>query len=690
MPQRALELLSGMAVALGHDVDVDFLLAELAAGVRATLDADRVSVLLLDDADRLSPTVAVGRRQDDALWQRFRRMPPIALDDLPGARRALAGRKVLVIDDAAASPLVPAAWQRAFELGSLAIAPLAVGEVPVGLVAVEYAEPGAAFTATQLALLEGMAALAGIALRGGRERTQAQRVAGLSALVQALAGVRTRRAVAEQALAGLLETARVSHGLFALVAPVAVEVLAVRGPRLPEPGRYPLAELPAELVATCHSAWALDPRALVAVEIGGSALTVVPVAGPRGPVAVAVLPVAVTSLPFDVTVDLQLAADATALALDAVRLAGDRDWHRRAATTVSAATAALARDGGVVAVVDELRALLADAGADSPRVVVDRPTARATGLSAATATVARLLTRWRRTDTVDGPVRLGQEIAVALRADGRVVGALVWRAGPVAPVEARTQLIATLLGDLLGRAAAHQRSTELERIAADAAAHRAVAARAYRESGQILQLASDQLRGSQPNEPRVAAARALNDQARHLVRDAAEALAPSVARQPGLRAALAAATKQIFATGGPETLVRQTGRVPVLDPASQVALLRATTRVLALLRQARAAAAVVHVSGHEREVVVAVRAEEMLKAAQLEGPGLLAALRDARGWLSPVGGSIEILRGDPAHQFVMRAPAGVSRPGRVDPPPSPDQDIGEVVVPFDATRPTSP
>src|SRR4051794_16430580 len=91
--ESALELLSGIAVALGHDVDAEFLLAELASGVRRTLDADRVSVLLLDDEGRLTPALAVARQHNDDLWQRFRSMPPIALDALPEhGRRSVAVR----------------------------------------------------------------------------------------------------------------------------------------------------------------------------------------------------------------------------------------------------------------------------------------------------------------------------------------------------------------------------------------------------------------------------------------------------------------------------------------------------------------------------------------------------------------------------------------------------------------------
>src|SRR4051812_38846168 len=168
--ESALELLSGIAVALGHDVDADFLLAELASGVRRTLDADRVSVLLLDDEGRLTPELAVARQHNDDLWQRFRTMPPIELDALPGARQALARGQVLLIDDASTSPLIPTAWQRTFALSSLAVAPLLSDDAPAGLLAVEYPFTATPLPTTQLSFLSGMAGLAAIALSARRRR----------------------------------------------------------------------------------------------------------------------------------------------------------------------------------------------------------------------------------------------------------------------------------------------------------------------------------------------------------------------------------------------------------------------------------------------------------------------------------------------------------------------------------------
>src|SRR3954469_12645738 len=338
--ESALELLSGIAVALGHDVDAEFLLAELASGVRRTLDADRVSVLLLDDEGRLTPALAVARQHNDDLWQRFRSMPPIALDALPGARQALGRGQVLLIDDASTSPLIPRAWQRTFELASLAVAPLLVDDAPGGLLAVEYSLTAAPFTPTQRSLLEGMAGLAGIALGAGRRRSQAERFENVSAAVRALGGVHTFRAVAEHALSAMLDAAGVGHGLFARIDNDTVEVVAARGSDLPEPGRYALTLLPAELVTTCRDTWSSDPRALVSAVVSGTSYSVLPVTSGGLPGALVVLPVVTSSLPYDVTAELQLIADAAATALQAVHAADDLDWHRRALAAVPSFTPA--------------------------------------------------------------------------------------------------------------------------------------------------------------------------------------------------------------------------------------------------------------------------------------------------------------------------------------------------------------
>ena len=648
--EDALDLLSGMAVARGHDVDLDFLLAELATGVRRTLDAERVSVLLLDDDGRLTPAVAVARQHNDDLWQRFRKMPPIALDALPGARGALARGKVLVIDDASVSPLIPSAWQRTFGLGSLAIAPLVVDDAPAGLVAVEYGAVAARFTTTQLALLEGMAALAGIALRGGRQRSSAQRLASVSDAAASFTGMRTNRAIAEHALTAILETARVDRGLFVLLLDGTAEVVAVRGPRLPEPGRYALDALPADQVTSCRAAWADDARELVTVDVDGSPLAVLPIGTPAS--AAVVLPVAPTLLVDDVVGELQLLAATAALQLKNARLADDRDWHLDALSLVASASTR-----PLPAVVDRVCALLTAAGVAAPRVVVAAGLATASGLPPARGDVARLLSRWRRSTGPGLPARIGEEHAHPLHSGGRVVGALLTGSGPVSTGVAQ---LTTVLGELIGQAAAADSAAALDRRVAEAAGHAALASRAYREAGQLLGLLSNSLHAAGAASP-APAAEVLVGQVRRLLRDASDALDPTAARQAELRVALTALAKQICAHGGPETVVRQIGRAPVLDAAVQVALVRSAQRVLALLRELRVVAAVVTIESSPDEVVVTLRADELLAAAA-DSPGLLSALRDARAWLSPIGGSLEISYADPTHGFVVRAPAGSNQP----------------------------
>ncbi len=637
---HALAVLSGMAVALGHGVDVDSLLADLASGVRRSLDADRVSVLLLDDHGRLSPAVAVARQQDEGLFQRFRQMPPIALDDLAGAREALAAGRAIVIDDAQSSPLVPTSWQRAFSLASLAIAPLSVDDEPGGVLVVERPSASAAVTPTHLALLEGMAALAGVAVTRLRHSTAANRVERVAAAFAAIRAARTPRAVAEHALGAMLETVKVSHGLLALLDDDTAEVVAVRGVGLPEPGRYPMTAVPAELLTTCRDAWDSPVRRPVGVTVGASRYVVVPVPSEGRLTALAVLPVP-APLPVAVAEELALLADISGLALRTLRVTGERDWFHAAAR----GTVDRADDGTRSATAVELaRRLLAAADVQLTRVVADRGIARATGLPAATGAAARVLTRWRRTARAPKPAAAGSETAVAVVVDDRPAAALLVRLPPDRQLDdERIEVAARLVGGAVAADLAHHARAELERATAESEARAAVAERCYREAGKVLALLQDHLKSPAAHEPRmVAACRVIADQARRLVRDAATALAPT-GRNPRLRAALVALTDQMFAHGGPEVVVRQAGRLPILEPAVQVALLRATRRLLVLLRDARVPAASIHLEVRGRVIAATLRTEQLLDVSpEPTGSGLHAAVRESRGWLHAVGGEVEV------------------------------------------------
>jgi hypothetical protein len=665
-PDHALAALSGIAVALGHGVDVDSLLADLASGVRRSLDADRVSVLLLDDAGRLSPAVAVARHHDVDLWQQFRQMPPIALDDLHGAHEAMAAGRAVVIDDAASSPWIPSSWQRTFSLASLALAPLSVAGEPGGVIVVERPSTSTSFTDDHLALLEGMAALAGVAVTRLRGSAAAARLDHVASAFAAIRAARTPRAVAEHALAAMLDAAKVSHGLLALLDADTADVVAVRGAGLPEPGRYPLSMVPAEVLRACYDAWESPVRRPVDVTVDRAPYVVVPIPS-EGRVT-----------------EIVLLADVAGLALRDLWLTADRDWFRRVAMA--------AADAAVPGTVELVRSLLAEAGIDLVRVVADRASARQLGLSAAAAgAVARQLTRWRRNAGVPAAVTIGADTVIPLVVDGAsAVAALVVRL----PLERdadddRLRAAAGLMTAAIACDLATRSRAALERLAVDADARTATAEHCYREAAQVLAMLTEHLSGPTTPEARViAACRIMADRARRLVRDASDALAPT-ARMPRLRSALAALAAQVFAHGGPEVVVRQHGRVPVLEPAVQVALLQATRRLLALLRDSRSAATTVHLEARGHTVVVTLRCEHLLEAtADPATPGLHAAMTEARRWMHGIGGDVEVVADPPGCRFEMPAPADSRRPERVSPVPTPEEK-GEVVPLQSASRPTA-
>ena len=675
-PADALALLSGVAVALGDGVAADALLAELAAGVRRVLDADRVSVLMLEH-DRLTPAIAVARQHDDELWQRFRRMPPIPLPELPGAREVLRSSDIVFIGDASAHPLIPEFWQRQFGLSSLAIAPLHVRGEPAGALVVEHGH-SPLFEPRQRTLLEGLAALAGVALNGVRDAAAARTTDGLTALADAIGTARSPRAVAEQALACLLDTVGSAHGLVALYHGDDVEVVAVRGAGLPEPGRYELANVPDDVVDRCRAAWTTDIHALVQASVGGNPLTFVPIASGTTLLAIAVLP-AIEPLPRRARSEVLLIASTAALALRAIRIDAQLGWLHRALAAVGSDS----RD--IEALVVAASGLVSDDGSRLVDVVAaDRALARATGLSAPRRELTRQIARWRRSSHQLSPAQVEEGTAVPLVADGRVFGALV-----VHPVRDAVRLTtaAELLGAAICRCVERQRGDELTRAVAEADAHRLVAARCYTETGQLLGRLNEQLTAAAATDRRTSAnARVLVDQACRLVRDAAAALNPGVARQPTLRAALASIAEQVYAQGGPQATVRQIGRMQPLKPATHIAVSHAVRRILGFLRAERAALAVVHLEAVNDEVTVRVRAGDALGVEDVvDGSGLHAMLRDARAWLSPVAGRLEHSVGSGEWRFLLTAPAGVRRPERLTPVRW--QEDGGEVVPLQSARP---
>ena len=142
----------------------DALLGRVCRLVRDVLPVSRATVLVFEEPGALVPAVSVAWEDHDELWQRFRAMRPIRLDVSPATAALLRDDRVVVVDDAATSPLVPGEWRDAFGLTSLAVAPLHVDGRPWGALVVDDGAARHEFSAHEVRTLGDLAALAAVAI----------------------------------------------------------------------------------------------------------------------------------------------------------------------------------------------------------------------------------------------------------------------------------------------------------------------------------------------------------------------------------------------------------------------------------------------------------------------------------------------------------------------------------------------
>lgn len=244
-----------MLADIARSVDDPESLQQVLSGVvraaRDLLDADRASVLLVEDGG-LTPAVSIARKgEDEQLWARFRSMPPVRIDIDPRATLALAAPSVFVIDDASSSDLIPAEWREAFGLTSVALASLAVRGALYGVLAVDHADGPHPFSDEQLRILEGIGALAShavhVARARERARTQLQTVEQVLSIAARLNATDTLASVLDTAAEAFLTLVDGHTCTLALLEPdSSVAVLASRGRDAAICTRYGTDELTAE------------------------------------------------------------------------------------------------------------------------------------------------------------------------------------------------------------------------------------------------------------------------------------------------------------------------------------------------------------------------------------------------------------------------------------------------------------
>ncbi|MHB2023511.1 MAG: GAF domain-containing protein [Mycobacteriales bacterium] len=633
----ALHLLSGVAASVGRGVDSDAVLAELAEGVRELLGADRVSLLLLDGQGRLAPAVAMARRPDGALYQRFRSMRPIPVADLPSAWETLAGERVVIVSDAGSSPLVPQAWQHEFGLSSLAIAPLRAADQPIGILVVDQPATGS-MGPTQQALLEGAAALASLAVRALLPPGAA--AAELAEAVATISSAGSFRVGAERALDALLALTRCSAGAIATLGRDQVEVLATRGTAELAPGCYPFSELPVPLATSCANTWAADPGAPIGWHAHGRDLLVLPLPA-NGRVRTVVV---LSQLPPVCTARerLQEIGRVVGLALAERYTADQRARDARAATLVTGwSTLDYTPITALGELTGELQELTGTHLLDA--VAPTRALAQASGLRRVTGELSAPLSAFRRKRHPAAAQWCAGRWLVPIIVGSRVLAALLLDDSPA--TRSDQHRLDCLLGGFAGvldRAVDAAALARAEPILATTTARAQVAGRCYTELAQLLGALTTELREAASADPRVPVQRAqrLLTESRSLLHDATDALGDPESRH-GLRAALSQLGERMAARGGPALVLHTTGRIPQVPAPTQVALLRACRDALFMFRNASAGCVLATLETGSRTITLTLCPDELFSPAlDTDAAGLPLAFRRMRAWLDPVGASV--------------------------------------------------
>jgi signal transduction histidine kinase len=646
------------------------ILLEMADASRLALGVDRASVLLLDAADRLTPAVSVARTDDKALWTRFQQMPPVSLDSLPDAWALLRAGEVLAVDDVAASQVVPVNIRLAFQLRSLAIAPIFIGEELAGALVVDHAV-ARHFTAAELDSLRGIAAATGSAVRRAREYADAvERGRDLDLAVRVTADLNaatTLPEVLDAALAGLIRLlGATSASVNLLERPDAFRTVAASGRGQPSLGEHPL---PAgrDVERVRHS-WTRRPvRPIV---FAGARLATLATLLDR---TTGELDGAAALVPLHAGDDVRgfavlLSADDAAL--DPKRLALVRALAEpitRAIQRAQATDAVQRRLEHVEAMhhlVDDLT-LSPDmsrlleriaptvrdaAGAEILDVYLcDERASRLLATPKPRGELARLITRLRRRP--DGPVAVDGTLLVPMVVDERLVGVMRLRTLRAAEPDAICLLtaIADELARIVAGAVLRAKITESERELALAGERERIARDLHDTLGQLhfsVGLQLDQLADTTEDEAyrdRVLQVRGVVGRANEELRQAIHALSYLHRAAADLPSSLRQLVRGVEASGIHARL-KVSGTPRALTPGQQEALYRAANEALVNVRR--------HARATDVSVLLTYAPSRTTLVIRDNGAGLLAVretagrlhfgVRTMQRRLEEVGGELEI------------------------------------------------
>jgi GAF domain-containing protein/CheY-like chemotaxis protein len=164
-----------VAELLNSTLDSRTLLAQVGVKVAQVCQVDRCT-LEVWDGDRVVPVMsqfADGRHVPE-LWTRFKSMPVGRPQDVAANRQVMETRQPLVIEDTAATTLIPREWVEAFGLRSCLIVPLVRQERVIGIMTLDHAERPQPFADWQRDLAMAIGGQLAFALENTRLYAEAQ------------------------------------------------------------------------------------------------------------------------------------------------------------------------------------------------------------------------------------------------------------------------------------------------------------------------------------------------------------------------------------------------------------------------------------------------------------------------------------------------------------------------------------
>jgi signal transduction histidine kinase len=638
--------------------DVNELLVDAARLSRQALGADHASILLVDPMGRLLPTVSVAREDDELLWSRFRAMPPLRLETIPLERSVMMGSRPIVINDASSSAIVPEGWRIAFDIKSAAIAPLVVGGVARGALVVDYSGTPHEFSEAEVRLLEAMASpiryLLSVTDVVDVARHRRELLDRVSAAGRDLAAARTRHQVLQTGMEAVLAVlGGTSCSVNVVADDGAVDTLASRGLRQPEPGRHASSELDESINGALRVLG--DSAQVLPVRPAADQPVFVPMTG-RDDATRAFMVVGRDRLPALSTADLDVARALAAQTWQAYQRAAEAAGLERRIEFLEAVYA-LAEDALLEPDMQQVLQRLAPAvrattGAEViDAFLADSAAARLFSTPTPDRRLAALLRRWRR----DGALRpeiLGDLLVVPMVVEDQVVGVLRVRPRSSSDAEAEPLILAVAagIGGVVARVLLRKRMAENERGLAVAEERERVGRDLHDTLGQqlfalrvelgaVAATVTDKRVAARLNQAVASVSRANAD-----LRLAIHALSFLEHAKRGLVPSLRTLVRKISDTTDIGLQLRVVGTPARLNHGCEEALFRVAHEALAnVVRHSRASTATLTISYSGERTSLIVRDDGTgMSARSDEQHGLHFGLRTMQRRMAEIGGGLDV------------------------------------------------